>query len=207
MKALISNSGIKQDAAIIQPLISVLNHFHPLEDKVIQYFNKNVSPVSVKRGDMLLEAGDRCNHIYFIKQGVLRGFMYEGKKEITTWLSSENELVTSIFSFGFELPAIENIEAIENCDLLSIPNEAVDTVYKKYPGFNITGRKLLEEYYRDAEKRAFIARLSSAETKYTFFLENYSHLSNRVQLGYIASFLGITLETLSRVRKRLSTSS
>jgi len=80
----------------------------------------------------------------------------------------------------------------------------LENLYLQFPEFNIVTRKLLERYYQDAEGRAFIARLTNAENKYTQFLAKYGHLSNRIPLKYIASFLGMTLETLSRVRKRLS---
>ena len=69
-----------------------------------------------------------------------------------------------------------------------------------------TIRKLLQQYYKDAEGRAFVARLTNAENKYKYFLKRYRHLANRVPLKYIASFLGITLETLSRTRKKMSNS-
>jgi CRP-like cAMP-binding protein len=77
-------------------------------------------------------------------------------------------------------------------------------LFIKFPEFNIVARKILQKYYQDAEGRAFIARLTNAENKYRLFIAKYGHLANRIPLKYIASFLGITLETLSRVRKRLS---
>jgi CRP-like cAMP-binding protein len=196
-----------QEMAVVDPLISMLNQFYLQDENVINYFRENITPVTFKRGDLLVKSGAFCDHIYFIKKGVLRGIIREGKKDITTWVSADNELVTSISSIDLQTTSFENIEAIENCELLAISNEAMNDLYIRFPDFNITGRKLLQKYYRDAEKRAYISRLNKAETKYSFFLENYSHLANRIQLRYIASFLGITLETLSRVRKKLSSTS
>jgi hypothetical protein len=88
--------------------------------------------------------------------------------------------------------------------MLALRCADLDKLYVQFPEFNIVTRKLLQKYYKDAEGRAFIARLTNAENKYEQFLIRYSHLANRVPLKYIASFLGMTLETLSRVRKRLS---
>ena len=203
----LSNQKKIKDRAIVEPLISMLNNFHTLDEKVIRYLCENIAPVSFKRGTRLQEAGTHCEYIYFIKKGVLRGFILQGHKEVTTWISADNELVTSISSLDLELPAFENIQAIENCELLSISIEAMNNLYLQFTDFNIVGRKLWQQYYRDAEKRAYIVRLNNAQTKYKFFIENYSHLANRIQLLYIASFLGITLETLSRVRKQLSSTS
>ena len=89
--------------------------------------------------------------------------------------------------------------------MLALTLADLERLYEQHPEFNIVSRKLLQQYYSDAEGRAFIARLTNAETKYKQFLIRYSHFANRIPLTYIASFLGITLETLSRVRRKLST--
>jgi CRP-like cAMP-binding protein len=96
------------------------------------------------------------------------------------------------------------MQAIENCEMLALTYSDFQDLYIKFPEFNIVARKLLQKYYQDAERRAFIARVTKAEKKYRLFLTRYGHLANRIPLKYIASFLGITLETLSRVRKKLS---
>jgi CRP-like cAMP-binding protein len=80
----------------------------------------------------------------------------------------------------------------------------LETFYQEYPESNALARKLLQLYYAEAERRAFVARLTKAENKYRHFLLHQQHLSNRIPLKYIASYLGMTLETLSRVRKKLS---
>lgn len=164
----------------------------------------HIFPSSFLKGDLLLKAGDICEHIYFIKKGAVRGYIKEGDKDITTWITAEHELVASISGFSTQQPARENMQAIEDCEMLTLTHSDVERLYDLFPEFNITIRKLLERYYQDAEGRAFIARLTNAETKYTEFLARYGHLSNRIPLKYIASFLGMTLETLSRVRKRLA---
>jgi CRP-like cAMP-binding protein len=154
-----------------------------------------------------LKAGEICDHIYFIKKGAVRGFIRDGAKDITTWITAENEIVSSISSLDMKEPAQENMQAIENCELLALTYSDFQDLYIKFPEFNILARKLLQKYYQDAERRAFIARVTKAEKKYRLFLIRYGHLANRIPLKYIASFLGITLETLSRVRKKLSVKS
>jgi CRP-like cAMP-binding protein len=131
--------------------------------------------------------------------------MIDKQRDITLWMSAENELVSSIDSLDTQIPAMENIEAIEDCSLLVMTNTQLQRLYELHPEFNIVGRKLLQHYYRDSENRSFIARLTTAEQKYALFLKQYNHLANRVLIKYIASFLGVTLETLSRVRSKMST--
>lgn len=188
----------------ISQLITVLNHFNPVSAEIETFLEEHLIPMSLSRGEMLLQAGAICEHFYFIKRGVVRGFVVVDQKDITTWITAENELVTSITSLDLEVPALENIQAIEDCELLALKNADMQKLYQQFPEFNITGRKLLQQYYRDAEGRAYIVRLSSAEDKYNHFVDRYNHLSNRIPLKYIASYIGITVETLSRVRKKLS---
>ena len=186
-------------------LISSLNYFHPLSEGIEEFLEKNTYSCTFTKGKLLLKAGQVCENIYFIKKGAVRGFIKEGQKDITTWITAENEMVTSISSLDKKQPALENMQALEDCEMLALSYVNLQVLYDTFPEFNIVIRKLLQQYYQDAEKRAFIARLTNAESKYRYFILNHSNLVNRIPLKYVASFLGITLETLSRVRKRLST--
>ncbi len=190
--------------ADISPLTAVLNYFYPISEGAEHFLKRHVYACSFSRGQLLLRAGEVCNHVYFIKKGAVRGFIREAGKDITTWITAENELVTSISGLDKQEPVLENIQAIEDCEMLALTNADLQQLYVRFPEFNIVVRKLLQQYYLDAEGRAFIARLNSAESKYCYFMEHHSQLVNRIPLKYVASFLGITLETLSRVRKRIS---
>ena len=185
-------------------VIVALESFHPLSEGIKNYFRKHSFPCSFRKGKLLLKAGQICEHIYFIQKGAVRGFIKDGTKDITTWITVEGEVVSSISSIDKKEPAVENMQAIENCELLALTYTDYQNLFTRFPEFNIVARKILQKYYQDAEGRAFIARITNAEDKYRLFLTRYGHLANRILLKYIASFLGITLETLSRVRKKLS---
>lgn len=187
---------------LIGPLVETLNYLYPLSQPVIEFLASHVSKKNAVKGDLLLKAGNICEEIYFIKKGIIRGYINDNGRDITTWISCERELVTSIYSLDLNVPALENIQALEDCELLCMSTAALQELYIVHPEFNIVGRKLLQRYYRDAEARAFITRIAKAEDKYEHFLDIYNHLANRVLLKYIASFLGVTLETLSRVRSK-----
>jgi CRP-like cAMP-binding protein len=198
------NQSNENNPPDLSSVIATLDYFYPLSEGIKNYFRKHSYTCSFRKGKLLLKAGQICEHIYFIKRGAVRGFIKEGKKDITTWISAENEVVSSISALDAREPARENMQAIENCELLALTYDDFQDLYIKFPEFNIVARKVLQKYYQDAEGRAFIARLTNAENKYRLFITRYGHLANRIPLKYIASFLGITLETLSRVRKRLS---
>ena len=188
----------------ISSVVTILNYFHPVSDGIVKFLKEHAYSVFFSKGELLLEEGQVCEHIYFVRKGVVRGFIREGKKDITTWITAEGEMVSSILSFERKGSSIENMQAIEDSEMLALTLVDLEKLYEQFPEFNIVSRKLLQQYYSDAEGRAFIARLTNAETRYKQFLTRYSHFANRIPLTYIASFLGMTLETLSRVRRKLS---
>jgi CRP-like cAMP-binding protein len=190
----------------LNALYSSLSFFHPLSPEIKEYIGRHSVSRSVSKRELLLKEGETCHHIYFIRKGIVRGFLREGSKDITTWITAENELVSSISTWDIPRPVTENIQVLEDADLYVMPLEALRNLFIRYPEFNIVVRKLLQRYYADAENRAFIARLTKAENKYRYFLKAHPALVNRVPLKYIASYLGMTLETLSRIRKKISRS-
>lgn len=187
-------------------LFGSLHFFHPLSTEIKDYISRHITTSTVSKRELLLKEGEICHHIYFIRKGIVRGFFREGKKDITTWITAENEMVSSISTWDMPRPVTENIQVLEDADLYVMPLEALRDLFIRFPEFNMVVRKLLQKYYADAENRAFIARLTKAENKYRYFLKAHPALVNRVPLKYIASYLGMTLETLSRIRKKMSRS-
>ena len=185
----------------MSPLAAFVNYVHPVSDAALKYISLHSAPKRVSRGEYLLKAGERCGHIYFIRKGVIRGYIKDGTREVTTWITAENEMVSSIRGFTLQEPSLENIQAIEHCDLIAATYESLQYLYENFIEMNIVGRKLLEQYYRDAEERAFISRIPNASKRYRHFLDTKSNLANRIPLKYIASYLGITDTSLSRIRK------
>ncbi|WEK36263.1 MAG: Crp/Fnr family transcriptional regulator [Candidatus Pseudobacter hemicellulosilyticus] len=186
------------------PIATFARTIYPISLEAQEYANLKSFPRRLKKNEMLVNAGEICNALYFVHKGILRGFVKDSVKDITTWITGERFLVTSITSFDMQVPATENIQAIEDCELTGLHYDDLQYMYAHFPEINIVGRKILELYYRDAEERAFIARLTEATSKYKHFIATKSHLLNRVPLKHIASYLGMTLETLSRIRSKLS---
>ena len=185
-------------------LLHVIECIHPVSEPIKKYLINHSYPCRVKKGKRLVKTGEICKNIYFIKKGVIRGYVKDKKQDITTWITAENEMATAISSFNFQEPALENIQAIEDCELLTMSFEDLQNLYLTYPDYNIVGRKVYEQYYADAEIRALIGRVSNAEKKYAYFFKVYNKLANRIPVKYIASYLGIRQETLSRVRRKAS---
>lgn len=203
-----SHTGVEQwlpkTAISESPFTTFAKGIHPLSQPAQDFINQKSFFYRVGKGEFLVTTGNYCPTVYLIKKGILRSYIKEGIKEITTWITAEQELVTSITSFGLHQPARENIQALEDCELIGLSFEDLQYMYDHFTEMNVVARKVLETYYREAEERAFIARLTEATSKYKHFVATKSNLLNRVPLKFIASYLGMTLETLSRIRSKLS---
>ena len=187
---------------LVNNLVKSLSLFHPVPKEVKNFFLTHCRIRKVNRGDFLLTPGEVCDKYFFIHQGVIRAFIQEDSREVTTWISINNELVTSIYSMLEQRPSIEYIQAIRDTTLLELNEIDVEQLYKVVPEFNIISRKLITAYYQDAEVRSFIARMPSAESRCQFFLKTYPEKAILVPKKYIASFLGIREETLSRAMRK-----
>jgi CRP-like cAMP-binding protein len=182
------------------PLATFVKHAHPINQEVVDYINDHTWSENVSRGTYLLRTGEVSKHLYFIRKGVIRAYIKDGNKEITTWITAENDIVASIRGFNLQQPSLENLQAIEECQLVVAHYDTLQYLYHHHVEMNIVGRKILEQYYSDAEERAFISRIPNASKRYRHFLNTQGHLANRIPLKYIASYLGMTIETMSRIR-------
>jgi len=186
------------------PISDFFNMIHPISREAIVLLDEQTYPVQIARGKYLLKPGDTVPHLFFILKGVIRAFIKEDGKEITTWINEENDVVTSIRNLGLDISSPEYLQAIENSSLIAMPYALVEYLYEHFPESNVVGRKILEENYRGAEERAYICRIASAEKKYQHFIKTRPGLANRIPLKYVASYLNMTIETLSRVRSRMA---
>jgi len=184
------------------PLISVFKYFHPLNKEIETIINNSTFPVVFKKGKFISSPLHRNKYIFLVLRGTVRGYMKHGSKEITTWIAKEHELVGTIRNLWEEQETDEYIQALEPIEAIAIPHEMSKELYEKFPIANYVGRKMTELHYAQAFERGFLCRLQSAERKYLRFLKSYPGLIDRVPLKYIASFLGMRMETLSRVRAK-----
>jgi CRP-like cAMP-binding protein len=184
------------------PLIDFINKIYPLNDEIMEFMSSRTTFKKVSKGKFLLKPGEYCKDYYYIHKGILRSYIKYGEKEITIWINPEGEITTSIRSIAGSRVSDEYIQVIENAEMVIIPFDAMRELYDTFPEMNRVGRMLLEEYYAASEERVFIARLPNAQARYQHFINSRPELLNRIPLKYVASYLGITLETLSRLRAK-----
>lgn len=188
----------------IDVLLYFINCIHPVSEKVGAYLAANTTLLTIKKGKFLISPMNKNLNMYFVVKGLLRGYIKDEGTEITTWINEENSIIGSIRNQGDDFEIDEYIQALEDCTLIVISKNCMDTLYEKYEGANIIGRKILEIYYRDAEERAYLGRLPTAEKRYIRFALTRPTLRARVSLRYLASYLNMKVETLCRVRAKIS---
>lgn len=152
------------------------------------------------KNDFLLRKGQVCRHIYFIEKGALRGFYHTEEKEISHWFAFENDFVTSFHSFITGERAVENIQFLEGAVLWAIPKDTLHELFDRFHEIERLVRIAYEKYYLRLEERFVNAQFKTAAERYEELLLTHPHIINRVPLGQVASYLGISQETLSRVR-------
>lgn len=167
------------------------------------FLSKKIKSSQFQKNEIISKAGDTCDRLYLIKKGMVRGFFNNDGTEITTWIDSENEVFTSITGFFRNQPSREHIQCIEEtfCDYL----EYADYKYclHHFPEMNHISRIMLEEYYMLSEHRVLLARIPNAANRLDYFLEHSKEaISDRIPRKYLASFLAMRPETLSRLLKK-----
>jgi CRP-like cAMP-binding protein len=186
----------------MQQLIEYLRNIIQLTDNDFTLLENSCTQIEVEKGQIILQEGKIAKKLYFIEQGLLYGNLNRDGKEIINWFAYENHFVTSMYSFIIQKPSYESIEALENCLVYEITYENLQLLYKQISGFEKLGRILTEQYYIQLEERTLSLQYLSANEKYKQFLEKDPELYQRISLGQLSSYLGISQETLSRVRAK-----
>jgi len=156
----------------------------------------------LKKKDLLLREGQVCSFIVFLNTGILREYVYRDDKEVTMDFVSENQFTSDFQSFISGTPSKQNLEALTDVDLLVLRKEAVNALYDKYKIWERFGRLIIEKVFCSAEAKRKKIISTSHEEQYRDFAATYPGIIQRVPQYYIASYLGLSPEHLSRIRKK-----
>lgn len=182
---------------LLEHVASIISVSKELEDAIVSASKKT----ELKKSEIIISSGDKCNDLFFVNKGLLRGYyLDEDGKEITTWFAQEGEFATCFYSFVSKQPSFEIIQSLENCELTSISHSSLQSLYIKFPETERIGRIITENYYIKLEERILNLQFKTAKERYSNLILSKPGLLQRVSLGQIASYLGITQETLSRIR-------
>lgn len=185
----------------ILPLIKYFEKFHPLSKGFIADHILHCRQIQVKKNKFILSPIDHNASLYFVISGLVRGFIKDNDKDITTRFSFENETIGAIHHPDHTSQhSVEYLQALEDSILIIIPFALIDSVYSLYPEANVIGRKILALQYYAASERSILARITNAASRYKRFADTKSMAIERIPLRHLASYLGMRSETLSRIR-------
>jgi len=157
-------------------------------------------PMKFSKGDKILNEGETCTNIYWIVKGLVRQYYYKNGKELTEYMAVENTIMMSIESLFGEKPSAQIIQALEPTLIYALPKAELEAVAMRSVNIQILYRKILEESLIISQLRADMLRFESAQDRYQKLVKRSPQLVLRAPLVYIASYLQMTPETLSRVR-------
>ena len=157
---------------------------------------------SIKKGEFYLKEGKQSNELSFVQSGLMRIYADLEDKEVTQWISSKGYFITDLSSFVFGSPSRWSIHALEDSEVYTISKENYNRIGEVIPTWHQLEKLFIVRCFSIMEDRIFSHLSMTADERYSMFFESNKELFNQVPLKYIASMLGMTAETFSRVRKR-----
>lgn len=159
-------------------------------------------PKTFNKGDYFLKTGKYSDKLGFVQTGIVREFVYIGDKEVTKWISTKGYFVVDLSSFVFNQPARWNIQAFSDCELYVIDRSDYQQIGKIVPRWAELEKLFIAKCFTVLEDRVLQHLALSAEERYEQLFNFNRELFNQVPLQYLASMLGMTPETFSRIRKK-----
>lgn len=180
----------------------IRENFGELTAEEIEVLQPYFSEEKLTKNEFFTQTDKYCQKLSLVKSGLLRIYRLSDGKEITQWISTPNYFVTEISSFFFDQPSRLTIQALTNVELLTIDKKSYLELSKKLPKWKEIETQFIAKCFAILEDRVFSHLSMSAEERYNLYFEQNKELFNQVPLQYIASVLGMSAETFSRIRKR-----
>lgn len=190
---------------ILSKLTSYIGKVIDLDDQSVASICSHFECSYLGKGEYLYEYGSTCRAIYFINEGAVRHLHYDdGGNEVTCDFTFDNNFLTDYNSFINQVPSSYLFEALEPVKYLYISKKRLEKLYENYPELRTLARKEAESTALKVTTMAQSLITHKAEKRYLNLLENQPNIIRRVPQKYIASYLGIAPESLSRIRKKVS---
>jgi CRP-like cAMP-binding protein len=181
-------------------LVETLSKFDFLSEKNLSQFLDLTQEKKLKKGSFLVKAGDTSQCLAFLERGTMRSYYTKNEKDITISFSLEGDFITSMSSFIQQRPSYEYIEALEICTLKSINYQELMGLLKREKELSEVYRQILESYYVQLEEQLIFSKFKSAKERYLDLMEKQPQIIQKAAIGQIASYLDMSIETLSRIR-------
>jgi CRP-like cAMP-binding protein len=190
----------EQQRIIRQDFVDYLCLFVPLGKAEKESFLSIGEVIKLKKGTKFITSEEISDYVYFIWRGSIRGFYRHNEKEVTSWFAFKNEVITALPSFTLKIPSHDNFEVLENSILLKISREELHIRYDNYHKIERIGRLIVERYFAIMAEQLYQQYFMNAQERLDLFAARFGDNQLAIPLKYVASYLGITQETLSRLR-------
>ena len=185
-------------------LLKLLQRIVDLDKEEEELIKSNFKPLSLSKHDYFLKAGEVNKYIGFLEKGLVRYFVYKDDEESTFEFTKEGEFIADYQSFNNKTISVQNIEAIEDCELLIIDYPSVQNIFKSTKNGNLIGRLIIEHRFDVMVNQLLAIYMQNHEERYKRFVSQYSDLTQRIPQYLIASFVGVKAPSLSRIRRRFT---
>ena len=178
----------------------LVNEYFPLSEECISDLKKFTKIRMIERSKLLVKEGQHTDKIYYIISGSARAYYLKNGKEISDWFAFENDFITSINGFFLSIPSPYNVEILESSTLIEFSKENLNLLSIKHHDFTHFEKAIVTKTMLQLQERIVSLQFETAQQKFDNLLKIYPNITQRISSTHIASYLGITLETLSRIR-------
>tara|TARA_R110000868_G_scaffold296012_2_gene556266 strand:+ start:1256 stop:1834 length:579 start_codon:yes stop_codon:yes gene_type:complete len=187
-----------------EPLKIFFNNIHPLSEDEWEYVSERLELKSLSKNKIITQQGYVENYTYFILKGIVRLFIETADKDITLDIHFTNDFANGYTSFLTRKPSHFNVQALTDVELIAISYDKLEDFYKNIPAGNFISRKMAEyTFVRKATREVDFLTKSPTE-RYLNLINSRPDIIKHIPLNHIASYLGVTPQALSRIRKRIS---
>ncbi|MCU0400588.1 MAG: Crp/Fnr family transcriptional regulator [Algoriphagus sp.] len=184
-------------------LADAFSQFPFLDENSKNAFMEKIQFQTYQKGELLEEAGKPCRHLHYLVEGSARSFYLKENKDVTVSFSLPKEFITSMHSFITQKPSNESIEALEKTTTGKISQSDLWSLFDSHPNVERTYRMILERYFIALEEQLIFSKFKSARERYLELFETRPKIIQKASVGQIASYLDMSIETLSRIRGKI----
>ncbi|WP_299287757.1 Crp/Fnr family transcriptional regulator [uncultured Mucilaginibacter sp.] len=187
-----------------EQLKSLINAMVSMPETDLELLDKITLAMQVKKGDYLLEQGQICKHVFFLKKGFFRMYYVDPKgNQINYRFTDAGNFLVDFQSFLTQKPSNYYWQAMQDAVVLAFKHDDVQTIYQQSRNWERFGRLMAEQVYQQMNARVEMMQFLTPEQRYENLLKTQPELFNKISQFHLSSYLGIKPESLSRIRKRL----